>query len=84
MGPMLTLTSPELSSKTLNVSVSSRRESPMMVMFTQESVVPAMKMLTVDNSVKSEFAGGSVKKRDSIIFKAINTVRTYHWLFQRL
>ena len=66
MGPMLTLTSPELSSKTLKVSVSSRRESSMMVMFRQDSVVPAVKMLTVDNSVKS-FAGGNVKERDIVI-----------------
>lgn len=73
MEPMLTLGSPELSSKTLNVSVSSRRESPMMVMFTQDSAVPAVKMLIVDNSVKSRFSGGNVKKRGSIIFKAINS-----------
>lgn len=58
---MLTLRSPELSSKTLNDSVSSKRESSMMLMSRQDSVVPAVKLLTVNNSVKSKFAGDNVK-----------------------
>ena len=84
MLPVLTLISPELSSKTLNVSVSSKRESSTMVMFRHDSVVPAIKVLIVDNSAKSKFAGGNnVKKEIMLCFKQ-STVRTYFWQFQRL